>query len=321
MTPLEKLIITEIQKNGSMALNRYMELCLYHEQFGYYTTGRNFWTELPQDFTTAPEISPLFGYCLAEWMANAWNHAGKPNPFTLIEAGPGRGVLMCDMLARLQATHPACYAAVNPVLVETSPALTALQKATLAAYPKTSWYTALPATNRPTFLIANELLDAFPIRQINAQGEATTIQLTSNGALHLHQPTGPLHESSPSQNAWLETLKNQPNLIAALLIDYGYKQAEPGQSIDTLQAVHEHKKVPFTHLPGETDLTTHVDFAHVIKTLGGKTQVAGLTEFLLHQRAASIALDLKVPDTALHRLLHPSQMGALFKVLEYRPQA
>jgi SAM-dependent MidA family methyltransferase len=201
--------------------------------------------------------------------------------------------------------------------------LQAVQRTTLAAFPACVWQAELPLSTYQTpalFVVANELLDAFPVIQKNAADELTVIDLTDDGALRLVQPVGPLVEHSPAQTAWLLHLQSLPNLRAALLLDYGYSHVPPGQSIDTLQALHAHQHVPITHRPGETDLTTHVDFTHVARVLGpAHCTTQALGPFLLHHKMASLALAQNVPEAALHRLLHPSAMGGLFQVLEYMP--
>lgn len=332
MTPLETLIHTRIRASGPLSVADYMALCLYHPQHGYYTTGRNFSTVPPQDFTTAPELTPLFGYTLAQWVAAQWRALGNPTPFSLIECGPGRGTLMRDMLAHLQASHPGCHAAANPVLVETSPALTALQKQTLAASPQCTWQTALTATAYPAILVTNEFLDAFPVEQAVRTGTVwhrRVVTLTEEGHLafatgepltppHVPAdvPDGTVAEWSPAQAEWLANLPQ--NIAAALLCDYGAAPLTQTTLTDTLQAMHAHSKTtPFSQL-GDTDLTTHVNFTLVAIILGEKNvTIEDLAPFLLRMGLPTIALQHPLEEITLQRLLHPAQMGMLFKVLCY----
>lgn len=299
----------------------YMAACLYDADHGYYTCGHNFTDPAcpkGRDFTTAPLLTPLFGATLANWVATQWQALGQPTTYTLVEAGPGNGRLMHDMLTHLRTAHPACFTACQPWLVETSPALTTLQQDTLGGFSNCRWSTALPDTGTPTLLLANELLDAFPIRQFAGNEERRVIHLDGKLAFS-HPDDAIIREDSPALTTWLTDLKTLPHLHTALFIDYGANQ--PATS-STLQAMHRHTKVSPLHLPTETDLTAHVDFAHVAAMLGtSRCTLADLAPFLLRHGL----LDLAAPtindaETAgsLHRLMHPAAMGSLFKVLEYK---
>lgn len=326
-TPLEDLFRNNIAAHGPMTVEEYMEHCLYHPRYGYYTNGYNFLPEAlegqpyPHDFTTAPEITPLFGATMANWVARQWETLQKP--FTLMECGPGRGTLMRDLLSHLQTAHPACYAAAAPLLVETSAALSMLQRSTLQAFPQCDW-SHKPESDAPTILIGNEILDAFPHTQlVESEGriQPRNVTLDASGALTF-DVTGPITEHSPLMRTWLQSLPQ--SLHAALFSDYGAETTGP--TGDTLQAIHRHQKVGVFHRPGETDLTTHVNFTNVIATLAEShpeleaQTLEHLSPFLMRHGLASLALadpQHPTPDSILHRLLHPSQMGTLFKVQCY----
>jgi SAM-dependent MidA family methyltransferase len=321
---------------GWLSLHDYMDLCLYHPKHGYYTNGLNFLPRTsnlkPQtsDFITAPTLTPLFASCIARWLVAAWRRLGSPPSFTLAEAGPGDGSLMAQLLTLLRSSDPPLSAAVHPLLVEVSPRLRTLQQHHLAGFD-VAWATHLPPAadpQKPLILLANELLDAFPVHQyeyrnnkwlergFNAKLEAES--RPANPALP-SAPEGALRETSPTQTAWLQTLRR--TAAAALIIDYGYNSLPP-QGGDTLQALHRHQPVPITHQPGQSDLTAHVNFAHVIATLGPGAGLTDLAPFLLQNgllAAAEPTISQPATAAALHRLLHPSRMGALFKVVEYFP--
>lgn len=319
-----------------LTVEAYMAACLYHPQLGYYTRGLNFTDPTApkgRDFTTAPLLTPLFGATLANWVATQWNllcsnTPTRQHPFILAEAGPGGGQLMHSLLAQLHTAHPACYAACQPWLVETSPALTTLQQSTLAEFPQCQWSTTLPFqhANTPTFLLANELLDAFPIRQFAGTTERTVLRHPDGALAFSHPDDAVTREDSPALTHWLTTLKGHANLATALLIDYGYTHiltsTTPPLQHSTLQAMHRHHKVSPLHLPGESDLTAHVNFAHVAATLGNDhCTLTDLAPFLLRHGLLNLAeSSISSAETAssLHRLMHPASMGTLFKVLEYK---
>lgn len=305
---------------------------------GYYTCGVNFASAPARDFTTAPELTPLFGATLAAWVVQQWQNCGAPAGFNLLELGPGRGRLMHPLLLQLQQSNPACYAAIQQVqLVDVSPFLSKLQQETLKHFPQCHWYqslTMLPSSTLPTFLIANEVFDALP---------AQPYRLTERGweALHVAAdalvwqpcPQPPLpHGWNPAVGASFDDLPALPALLhsikqlatAALILDYGSPTLPPAAQ-STVQAMQRHQHVPLLHQPGETDLTVHLNFADLIHQLGqAQCTLTPLADFLLHHGLATLALPLlqtqpphPTTQSALHRLLHPAQMGTLHYALCY----
>ncbi len=141
-----------------------MAECLLHPTHGYYTTREPFGAQ--GDFTTAPEISQMFGELIGLCLAQCWLDQGAPAPFTLAELGPGRGTLMADLL-RATRNVPGFHAAARVILVEASPRLRALQRKTLGDHPA-EWTDSLDdLPEAPLFLVANEFFDALPIRQFH----------------------------------------------------------------------------------------------------------------------------------------------------------
>jgi NADH dehydrogenase [ubiquinone] 1 alpha subcomplex assembly factor 7 len=345
MTPLEALIRTEIEASGPMAVSRYMQLCLAHPEHGYYTSADPLGTA--GDFTTAPEVSQLFGELIGVWLLAAWRALGAPSPCALVELGPGRGTLMADIL-RTARLDPAFGAAVTVHLVETSPVLRAKQSETLSAFGTTPQHhdtlDTLPET--PALWVANEFFDALPVNQwvrTSKGWNARRIGLSPQEHLIFGldptplpapkpvdpQPEGAVIEHSPAQDAVMHAITNHARKHggAGLIIDYG--ALTPGTG-DTLQAVRKHQKVDPLDAPGTADLTTHVDFFHLARlahaggltTLAMAEQGAFLLALGLLERAGQLGASAdeatrEAISLAVERLAGDAAMGKLFKVLGF----
>lgn len=270
------------------------------------------------DFTTSPEISQMFGEIVGAALADCWARAGSPEGVRFVELGPGRGTLASDAL-RVMAR-----AALRPPVhfVETSPVL---RQAQAAAVPQACWHDridGLPAVG-PLLVLANEFLDALPIRQ-HANGIERHVEVIG-GALAFDRD-GEIIESSPARDEAVALLSRRVTAQGgvALLIDYGHERTAPG---DTLQAVHGHRFAPVLDRPGEQDLTSHVDFQRVAEVARGEgAVVTGLSEQGAWLERLGIAARARVlanasPDRAAEieeargRLCRPDRMGSLFKLL------
>ncbi len=342
MTPLEDLLIRRIAAAGPVSLSEYMAECLLHPEHGYYTRRDPFGAG--GDFTTAPEISQMFGELLGLCLAQAWMDQGCPDPFTLAEIGPGRGTLMADLLRATRGV-PGFHAAARVVLIEASPALRARQHETLAGQAVT-WEENIEALpDAPLFLIANEFFDALPVRQFtrHAAGWQETMAGVRDGRLMLGL-------SAPAPMALLEhrladtvpgdVVEACPQAApvtaaiarriagrggAALIIDYGGWHSLG----DTVQALRVHQPVPILTDPGECDLTAHVDFEALAAAADPcathyATQGELLTRLGIGVRSERLAEGLSGPALASHiaatrRLTAPEEMGTLFKALAIFP--
>ncbi|MEE9139670.1 MAG: SAM-dependent methyltransferase, partial [Alphaproteobacteria bacterium] len=182
MTPLGEVLRRRIERDGPITVAEYMAQALGHPQHGYYMRRPPFGAS--GDFVTAPEVSQMFGEIVGLWCVATWEQMGRPEPFALIELGPGRGTLIADVL---HAAHvrPAFLAAARVRLVETSPALTAAQRRALAGRGG-SWHqtfaqaaagdaaeagaaeagVAEAGADHPILVIANEFFDALPVHQL-----------------------------------------------------------------------------------------------------------------------------------------------------------
>ncbi|REF67264.1 MULTISPECIES: class I SAM-dependent methyltransferase [Paracoccus] len=331
MTPLGRLIAAQIRLSGPMALDEYMRLCLLHPQHGYYATRDPFGAG--GDFTTAPEISQIFGEMIGLALAQAWLDQGRPAPFTLAEIGPGRGTLMADILRAIRIV-PGMAEAARVALVEASPHLRRVQRDRLGDIAHLDDVSQLPQA--PLFLVANEFFDALPIRQFQrgAQGWAErVVALDAQGGLEMGlvpaadaalpaAPQGVIRETCPEA---LPIVAQVAGRIAAhggcaILVDYG---GWDGQG-DTFQALRRHRPEDPLANPGEADLTAHVDFAPLAAAARGAgarvSRMAAQGDWLkrlgIEARAQRLArLGDAGAMAALHRLTAPDEMGHLFKVL------
>lgn len=292
------------------------------------------------DFVTAPEISQMFGELIGLWLTDIWQRAGRPEDACYVELGPGRGTLARDAL------RAAGRAGLVPEVhfVETSPALTDLQR---AAHPGAVWHhdlSGLP-TDKPLLIVANEFLDALPVRQLvrTASGwRERMVGLDADGAFIPVAGTRPIDMAVPErfsdvgEGAIVEASPAAATIVqevagrlaaqggAALFIDYGYVEPQLGS---TLQAIRVHRKVDVFAEPGEADLTAHVDFATLAEVaeqagarwLGTSTQGQWLAALGIGARAGSLARAAphaaEAIEEATIRLTAPAEMGTLFKVM------
>ena len=296
METLKQIILAETP----MTVDRYMELCLTHPVHGYYMKQDPFGAN--GDFTTAPEISQIFGEIIGVWCVTKWEQAGKPEKFALMELGPGRGTLMSDLLRGVKHIHgfkPEIH------LVEISPVLRAAQREKL---PQAIWHNEIPQLKIPTIVIANEFFDALPIKQFIGDKERMIIANGDNLAFNMPADEGTVHEICPAARDIMAKISEN---MAGIIIDYGYRER---RKADSLQAMRQHKFVSPLDNPGDADLTAHVDFAALINYSKKITNFYTQREFLLGHGADLRAKMLK-KESDLARLIEPAQMGELFKVL------
>jgi len=311
VTPLERALRERIAAEGPISVDAYMEACNAY----YYATRDPFGAR--GDFVTAPEISQTFGEMIGAALADCWKRAGAPEAAIYAELGPGRGTLAGDALRMLRAAGFNGEAH----LVETSPVLREMQRELV---PEAHWHESivnLPA--RPLLLVANEFLDALPIRQ--HVGDIERRVTVAAGGLAFDRD-GEVVETSPVRN---ETVSSIATCLAAmggvaLFIDYGHERSGAG---DTLQAVRGHAYAAVLADPGEQDLTSHVDFEAVANSArdagASVTPLVGQGEWLIRLgiEARAQALSRANPEkaagvqAALERLTSRAQMGDLFKAI------
>lgn len=327
MTGLAQRLRHLIEEHGPLPVARFMALALAHPSQGYYARRDPFGRA--GDFVTAPEISQLFGELIGLCLVQHWLDLGRPPRVLLVELGPGRGTLMADALRAARAA-PGFLAAAAVHLVETSPVLRERQAAALPGVAA-RWHDELrgvPA-DAPLLLVANEFLDALPIRQFVRAKERWHERLVAvdpDGAFRFvlspralpvtalagpaadGLPEGSLIELGPARAAVTEEIAQR--LVAqgglALLIDYG--TAAPLMLGDTLQAVRGHRKVDPLAAPGDADLSAHVDFA----AIAGRARAAGATVHgPVPQGVLLERLGLQLRLEALSRRASPAQAAEL----------
>jgi NADH dehydrogenase [ubiquinone] 1 alpha subcomplex assembly factor 7 len=342
MTALRNILLRRIRATGPMTLADYMAECLLHPLHGYYTTRDPLGAA--GDFTTAPEISQMFGELLGLCLAQAWLDQGAPTPFTLAELGPGRGTLMADVL-RVTRKIAGFHDGLRLILLEASPSLRSAQQRTLKGFGLSWLDEVADLPDIPLFLIANEFFDALPIRQFtrDADGWAETMVESEGDRLvfgrgmpvplgflaHRLADTGPgdvvefCPAAGPTARRIAATIAARGG--AAIIVDYGAW----GSKGDTFQALRGHACADPLADPGSADLTAHVDFAALALaatgvTTGYATQGAFLTALGINARGAQLTALLQGQAlqshlAALHRLTSPEEMGQLFKVLALTP--
>ena len=294
-----------------MTVEAFMEACNSY----YYATRDPLGAR--GDFITAPEISQMFGEMVGACLADCWTRSGRPEGTRYVELGPGRGTLAADALRVIRS------AGLDPPVhfVETSPVLRSAQSETV---PNASWHDCLAdVPGGPLLAVANEFLDALPVRQFVDGVERKVV--AAAGGLAFDRD-GEIVETSPARDQAVADIASR--LAAdggvALIVDYGHEKTSPG---DTLQAVRAHRYSAVLDRPGEQDLTAHVDFEAV--SLAAREAGAAVTAVVAQGQwleglgiaSRAEALVLAHPGRAddieagRERLCDPRQMGELFKVV------
>jgi NADH dehydrogenase [ubiquinone] 1 alpha subcomplex assembly factor 7 len=346
-SPLLSEIKKLIRSSGPMPVWRYMELCLTHPQHGYYVSRDPLGRE--GDFTTAPEVSQMFGELLGLWAASVWKSMGSPPVLRLIELGPGRGTMMADALRALRVLPP-LYQMLDIHLIEINPVLREKQKATLSAARHVSWHDTIDEVPEgPAIIFANEYFDVLPIHQAvrrETGWHERVVVLGDKGKLAFANasdplprfemllppllraaPVGAVFEWRSDAEIMKIASRVRDQQGAALIVDYGHVRSDAG---DTFQAIARHSFSDPLQTPGLADVTAHVDFqalSQAAEDVGARvhgpvTQGGFLTRLGIETRAVTLMAKAS-PEVsedisyALKRLVGGgrSGMGEMFKVL------
>jgi NADH dehydrogenase [ubiquinone] 1 alpha subcomplex assembly factor 7 len=338
-------IAKRIHADGPLTVAAYMAIALHDRVGGYYATCDPIGAA--GDFTTAPEISQVFGELIGLWCADLWQQMERPDPLILVELGPGRGVLMSDLLHAAGAV-PEFRRALRLYLVEVSPMLRVEQEHRLSR-ARPVWVQGVEKLpDGAMLLIANEFLDTLPIRQfvrgsthwrermvaLDPEGELAFIDGPESPVATLlvpsnlrDSPPGTIAEICPAALGLASALGTRfaRQTGAALFIDYGHSRGTPGP---TLRALSRHRSTSPLAAPGTADLSAHVDFAAFreaaaaggAETHGPVTQTRFLTGLGAELRLAMLSARATLAqrqglEGGVRRLLHRDEMGEQFKVI------
>jgi len=346
---LKHHLIKKLEKaGGSIPFTEYMQEVLYAPNFGYYTTNENLF-EKASDFTTAPELSPLFAQTLARVCSALLKDFSRG---IIVELGAGSGKMALELIKAMDKlnTPPSAYWIVDPSPVLRKKQRTLIEKHLPDWLPKCRWFSELPKENFCGIILANEVLDAMPVQRFTIYDHevfevyttfkserfddvlkpASDPDLQKLAGFIIQQGadlTRPYHsERNPGLSTLFQQLSTLLEKGAAFFLDYGFPQHEyyhPDRFMGTLMCHHQHQAHtdPYQHI-GRQDITAHVDFSDAaLQAEKAGFHIAGYTTqaaFLLNAGLAEIAGTLENPlvrRMLVQPLTSPAEMGELFKVL------
>jgi len=338
------LLLDLLEELSPLPFVKFMELCLYHPEYGYYARGN-----LPGkqgDFVTAPCIHPVFGATIARQILEMWEVLGSPKDFLILEAGAGQGYLALDILTYLRKKgYSFKYAIIEPF-----PAIRAVQEEVLQDFlDDVSWYTT--PKDVPFFqgvFLANELFDAFPVHLVEKrEGELHEVWVEVKGG-HIREFYEKFCDPRVLRRVyrffpyWCEGYRTEVCLTIEdfykelaqklikgffFIIDYGYPRQDyysPERTCGTLVCYYRHRLVDNPYLaPGHTDISCHVDFT-LLRELGDKYGLLtlGFTQqgpFLVSCGIDRVLLEVSEGSyrdlNAVKRLILPEGLGGSHWVL------
>ncbi len=354
---LIRVIANEIQRTGPIPFARFMELVLYHPEFGYYMRAGEQGSERigwHGDYYTSSDVHPALARALARQARQADDLLGRPDPFTVIEMGAGKGLLARDFLDDSAKQHSSFFDRLRYVIVERSPAMRASQRSNLAPWlerpSRVSWVNELQELRNGSVvgvMLSNELVDAFPVHRIKIeQGQTKEIFVDYHGGrfcerlqapstpelsaylrrLSLSLPEGYTTEINLEALGWMKEVARVLNRGLVMTIDYGHTAQDlygPDRRRGTLLCYHAQmaSEDPYLRV-GLQDMTTHVDFTS-LATIGEEAglQVTGFTNQMSFLMGMGVEqwLDALEPGSAefqsVVQLLRPEGMGRTFKIL------
>jgi SAM-dependent MidA family methyltransferase len=349
---LARLIQKEIQaQNGQISFAKYMEMALYAPGLGYYAAGKN---KLGSkgDFTTAPEISPLFGATIVQTLLPVIEHLQNLNlPVQILEFGAGTGALAESILTELQSQD---ISVDSYSILDLSADLIERQQSRLAQpFPMVNWINQLPK-NFMGIILANEVLDAMPIELITYQDQQwvfkdVTLTKKSTGDASedaisfryclgkevpqamlpecLHQQSfenGYTTEINVNAKAWINSISEILDMGILLTIDYGFPEHEyyhRQRNQGTVMGHYAHHAIhdPFFY-PGLCDLTAHVDWTNIANTgINAGLSLLGFTSqasYLLDAGIGSLLMEKVDPSNSVEFMPHSNAIQKLLSEAE-----
>ncbi len=281
MNELRRKIEREISERGPIPFSRYMEMCLYDAEFGYYSRNAAQFGKAG-DFYTSSDVHAVFGRLMARQFDEMWRVLGCPDSIRLVELGPGRGLFAQDVLDWSEKKFPEFFRAMKYVLVERSPALRARIEHTLKRHIESGKVMlakdAAEAGGSPTIIFANEFFDALPVEIVSSQG-SLRIDSRDGRFIETWVPASSAelefldrHSVQPEGDERIEVPLAMQQCVEAALraiqcgffvaIDYGYTREEQlaGRHRGTVKAIRQHSVSgnPY-EAPGEQDITADVN--------------------------------------------------------------
>jgi SAM-dependent MidA family methyltransferase len=348
---LRQIIVDEVRVRGPIPFSRYMELCLYHPQLGYYSRAKEQFGKAG-DFFTSSDVHSVFGRLLARQFDEMWRAMGSPARIDVIELGPGRGLFAQDVIDWSREKFPHFLHALHYTLIEQSGTFRSRLKERFAdriARHKVDvdgGFDDFRGNFDDAIFFANEFFDSFPVEIVTAEGQLYVGE--ENGAFRetFFAPTPEVHQYldrysvRPEDGERLEVplyafdyarrIAHLAKRGFCIFIDYGYTRSEQlaGRHRDTLKAFRQHTMSANPYeAPGEQDITADVNFTALSAAMTGWTQDALITQsqFLLgigeHNQFADVFADCRLPQEQakvalqLKHLVTPAGMGESFQVL------
>jgi len=342
-------ILRRIERTGPITFAEFMDVALYCDEVGYYTSSKGRWGE-GGDYITSLDVSPVFARVMAVAVIEMWEALGAPDTFVIVEAGAGRGYLSLGILSAVEELSPRLYRGMTVEFVEKNPSLRE------PSSEKVSWRSELPPEGSVEcgVIISNELIDSFPFHRLCCDGASLKeIYVGRDGArlvdvkgplsddelevyfkdtcIELHD--GQLAEVNLMAGPWIERAASIIKSGFVITIDYGLPAREL-YGLDrmggTLMCHYRHKAnfEPYERI-GEQDITSHVDFTNLYKrgekaglTLAGFTTqknfllgLGVLEELIETEAAGAMDCDKIRHNRAVAELIAPGGMGDTFKVL------
>ncbi len=339
------------QSGGAIPFSRYMELCLYHPDLGYYSRNAEQFGKAG-DFYTSSDVHAVFGRSLARQFEEIWRVLGSPPQIEILELGPGRGLFAQDVLDWSEKKFPEFFSALHYSLVEASHVLRQRLQSTLAKHFRTERVSLREngpkSTDIPIIIFANEFFDALPVEVLSPQGklvigerEGRFVELwtTPSGEeldfldrYGIHPQSGERTEVPLAAQKYMAEVAASVRQSIMVVIDYGYTRSEllAGRHRGTISAFRRHSMSANPYeAPGEQDVTAHVNFTALAAAAGSEGMHAHplvtQSQFLLgigeHNQFADAFEDCRLPQERakvvlqLKHLVTPAGMGENFHVL------